>query len=129
MTFWTWGPNEAGEVNGWGHVLDLETGTERIATTWGGSPSPISPDGRWVIGAGNGRLEIEPVDGSGAARPVGLELDMAGLDVAVSPDGTRILASDGGGSARWLIDIETGEATPDDVPRDTAVSWQRVAQP
>ena len=43
---------------------------KRIATTWGGSTSPISPDGRWVVGAGAGRLVIESLDGleHGAAR-------------------------------------------------------------
>ena len=64
-TFWTWGPNEAGAINGWGHVLDLETGDERIAGAWGGSPSPITPDGRSVVGVSD-RLVIEPLDGSAA---------------------------------------------------------------
>src|SRR6185503_12962037 len=43
-TFWTWGPNDAGEVGGWGHVVNLSTGSERIATTWGGNTSPVTPD-------------------------------------------------------------------------------------
>ena len=29
----------------------------------------------------------------------------------------------------FVMDIESGEATPLDVPPDATVSWQRVAQP
>ena len=43
VTFWSWGPNAAGEVSGWGRVLNLDTGKERIASTWGGSTSPDQP--------------------------------------------------------------------------------------
>ena len=41
----------AGEVSGWGACARPDSGTERMASTWGGSTSPISPDGRWVAGA------------------------------------------------------------------------------
>ena len=62
VTYWSWGPNDAGEVNGWGRVFDLDAGTERTSTKWGGSVSPVSPDGRWVVGAGVG-LAFESVNG------------------------------------------------------------------
>lgn len=131
VTFWSWGPNAAGEVSGWGRVLDLDSGKERIASTWGGSTSPISPDGRWVVGAGGG-LAFESVDGLEQRTSIGLDLDVNGADVAFSPDGTKILGRSNPESALdgWFVmDIESGEATPLDVPKDAAVSWQRVAQP
>ena len=64
------GPNDAGVVNGWGRVLDLDAGTERTSTIWGGSVSPISPDGRWVVGAGAG-LSFESVDGASKRPSIG----------------------------------------------------------
>jgi len=126
-TFWTWGPNDAGEVGGWGHVVNLSTGAERIATTWGGNTSPVTPDGDRVIGVG-ARLEIEPIDGSAPSRSIGPVLETAGLDLALSPDGTQVLAIEASGK-RTLIDIETGEATELDLPSDTTFSWQRIALP
>ena len=126
-TFWTWGPNEAGAINGWGHVLDLETGAERIATAWGGSPSPITPDGRSVVGFSD-RVVIEPLDESAAARDVGPAFDPNGVQVALSPDGTTVLVTDAAG-ARMLVDVESGEATPLDVSSEDSLSWQRIALP
>ena len=43
VTYWSWGPNDAGEVNGWGRVFDLEAGTERTSMKWGGSVEPGQP--------------------------------------------------------------------------------------
>ena len=131
ITFWSWGANEAGVVNGWGRVLNLETGTERTSSVWGGSVSPISPDGRWVVGAGAG-LSFESVDGLETRPSIGADLDVNGTVLAFSPDGTQILGRSNRGSALegWFVmDIEGGEATPLDVPKDAAVSWQRVALP
>jgi len=131
VTFWTWGPNDAGEVSGWGRVLNLDSGSERIASTWGGSVSPISPDGRWVVGAGNG-LTFESVDGVEQGFSIGPDLDVNGADLAFSPDGTQVLGRSNPDSEidGWFVmDIESGEATPLDVPPDATVSWQRVAQP
>ena len=132
VSFWTWGPDAAGEVSGWGHVLDLDSGTERVASTWGGSTSPISPDGRWVVGAAFGGLVIESVDGLQRGRSIGLNLDVNGAELAFSPDGTQIVgrsSADSGLDGWFVMDIESGVATPIDVPPDATVSWQRVAQP
>jgi len=129
VTFWTWGPNEAGEVGGWGRVLDLETGSEHIASTWGGSASPISPDGRWIVGAGTG-LTFESVDGLEQRPSIGQDLDVNGADLAFSPDGRKILGRSNPESSLdgwFVIDIESGELTPLDVPSDSTVTWQRVA--
>ena len=131
ITYWHWGPNAAGEVSAWGRVLDVDAGTERIASTWGGSASPISPDGQWVVGAGGG-LVFESVDGTQQRPSLGLDLDVNGADVAFSPDGTLVLGRSSPESALdgWFVmNIEAGVATPLDVPSDSAVSWQRVAQP
>ena len=131
ITFWSWGPNAAGEVGGWGRVLDIDTGTEHIASTWGGSTSPFSPDGEWVVGAGTG-LTFEAVDGSGERPSIGRGLDVNGGDVAFSPDGTKILGRSNPDSALngwFVIDIESGELTPLDVPTDASVTWQRIAEP
>lgn len=131
VTFWSWGPNDAGVVDGWGRVLDLEAGTVRTSTKWGGSVSPISPDGRWVVGAGSG-LTFESVDGVEPGFSIGPDLDVNGADLAFSPDGTKVLGRsnpDSGLDGWFVMDVESGEATPLDVPRDAAVSWQRVALP
>jgi dipeptidyl aminopeptidase/acylaminoacyl peptidase len=131
VTFWTWGPNEAGEVGGWGRVLDLETGAQDIASTWGGSASPISPDGRWIVGAGTG-LTFESVHGSEERPSIGQDLDVNGADLAFSPDGAKILGRSNPDSALdgwFVIDAESGELLPLDIPTDASVSWQRVAQP
>jgi dipeptidyl aminopeptidase/acylaminoacyl peptidase len=131
VTYWSWGPNDTGEVNGWGRVLNLDTGTERTSTKWGGSVSPVSPDGRWVVGAGSG-LTFESVDGLETRPSIGAGLDVNGTELAFSPDGTQVLGRSNPGSALdgwFVIDIESGELTPLDVPTDAAMSWQRVALP
>ena len=126
-TFYTWGQNEAGDVNAWGRVLDLETGDARIASAWGGSASPITPDGQFVVGVGS-RLEIEPLDGSTSSRTFGPAIETAGVHVAISPDGTTVLVTESSG-ARTLVDIETGAPTPLDASSEDRFSWQRVALP
>jgi dipeptidyl aminopeptidase/acylaminoacyl peptidase len=126
-TFWTWGPNQTGEVNAWGRVLDLASGDVRIATTWGGSSSPITPDGRSIVGVGS-RLELEPIDGSAPSRTVGPEFDPAGVHIAISPDGSRVVITESSGD-RTLVDIASGEATPLDARSEGHLSWQRLALP
>jgi hypothetical protein len=110
-------------------VLNVDAWTERIASTWGGSASPISPDGHWVVGAGAG-LSFESVDGLETRPSIGADLDVNGADVSFSPDGTQILGRSSPDSSLdgWFVmDIESGVATPLDVPPDATVSWQRVA--
>ena len=102
-----------------------------VPAIFAGSVSPISPDGRWVVGAGAG-LSFESVDGLETRPSIGADLDVNGTVLAFSPDGTQILGRSNRGSALdgWFVmDIEGGEATPLDVPKDAAVSWQRVALP
>ena len=57
VTFWSWGPNEAGEVNGWGRVLNLDTGTERIVVDVGRVGEPDQP-GRPLGGGGRHRSHV-----------------------------------------------------------------------
>ena len=118
-------------MEGWGRVLNLDAGTVRTSSKWGGSVSPISPDGRWVVGAGAG-LSFESVDGLETRPSIGADLDVNGTELAFSPDGTQVLGRSNPGSALdgWFVmDIESGVATPIDVPPDASVSWQRVAVP
>ena len=131
ITFWSWGPNDAGDVSGWGRVLDVDAGTERIASEWGGSTSPFSPDGRWIVGAGGG-LAFESVDGTQKRPSLGLDLDVNGAELAFSPDGKQVLGRsnpESGLDGWFVIDIESGELTPLDAPTDATMSWQRIAQP
>ena len=75
---------------------------------------------------------FESVDGSRQRPSLGLDLDVNGADLAFSPDGTQVLGRSNPDSALdgWFVmDIESGQATPLDVPKDAAVSWQRVALP
>ena len=112
-------------------MLNVDAGTERTASKWGGSVSPISPDGRWVVGAGAG-LSFESVDGLETRPSIGTDLDVNGAELAFSPDGTQVLGRSNPDSALdgWFVmDIESGVATPLDVPPDASVSWQRVALP
>jgi hypothetical protein len=131
VTFWSWETNASSEANGFGRVLNLDTGFERTASSWGGSTSPFSPDGRWVVGAGAG-LTFESVNGRETRPSIGSDLDVNGAELAFSPDGTQVLGRSNPDSALdgWFVmDIESGVATPLDVPADATVSWQRVALP
>jgi dipeptidyl aminopeptidase/acylaminoacyl peptidase len=131
VTFWSWETNASSDANGFGRLLNVDTGVERTASTWGGSTSPISPDGRWVVGAGSG-LTFESVDGDEQGFSIGADLDVNGADLAFSPDGTQVLGRsnpDSGLDGWFVMDIESGEATQLDVPPDASVSWQRVALP
>ena len=83
------------------------------------------------MGAGSG-LTFESVDGVDQGFSIGADLDVNGTELAFSPDGTQILGRSNPGSALdgWFVmDIESGVATPLDVPKDASVSWQRVALP
>ena len=75
---------------------------------------------------------FESVDGLETRPSIGPGLDVNGTELAFSPDGTQVLGRSNPGSALdgWFVmDIESGELTPLDVPKDAAVSWQRVALP
>ena len=112
VTFWSWGPNAAGEVSGWGRVLNLDTGNERTSSNWGGSVSPISPDGKWVVGAGAAVSRSSPLTVSKQRPSIGAGLDVNGTELAFSPDGTQVLGRSNPGSALdgWFVmDIESGE--------------------
>ena len=65
VTFWNW---DTVERSGWGHVLDLEAGTERTASTWGGSVSPFSPDGRMGCGGRQVVSCSSPLTAAGSDR-------------------------------------------------------------
>jgi dipeptidyl aminopeptidase/acylaminoacyl peptidase len=131
VTYWSWDKNPTTESSGFGRIINLDTGDEHISSTWGGSTSPISPDGKWVVGAGTG-LTFEAIDGVGQRPSIGEGLDVNGTEVAFSPDGTQILGRSNPDSALdgwFVIDIESGDLTPLDVPSDSSVTWQRIAQP
>ena len=84
-----------------------------------------------MVGAGAG-LSFESVDGRETRPSIGAGLDVNGTELAFSPDGTQVLGRSNPGSALdgwFVIDIESGELTPLDVPKDATVSWQRVALP
>ena len=103
------------------HLIDLG---------WVGEPDqPGRPAGWWAPAAG---LSFESVDGLETRPSIGAGLDVNGTELAFSPDGTQVLGRSNPGSALdgWFVmDIESGELTPLDVPTDATVSWQRVALP
>ena len=127
ISYWTWGPDHAGVVGGWGHVLNLATGEDRLATTWGGSMSPFSPDGRWIAGEGANRLVIAPVDGTAPSREVGPPLEGRDQGFDWSPDGRTIVLTLGSPGQTWLIDVASGVGTPAAQPMPNLPSWQRIA--
>jgi dipeptidyl aminopeptidase/acylaminoacyl peptidase len=111
LAFWTWGPDEQGVVNGWGHVRDLDSGEERISHAYGGKAQRFTPDGKFVIGEGDHQLVVEPIDG-GPARPIGPKwTDNQPFDFVVSPDGTKVYLTIGSPGVTWLIDFVTGQPT------------------
>ena len=127
LSYWTWGPDQAGVVGGWGHVLNLVTGEDRLNRSWGGSMSPFSPDGAWIAGEGEDRVVIAPVDGSAAARAVGPPLDGRDQGFDWSPDGQTMVLTLGSPGETWLIDVASGVGTPSVQPMPNLPSWQRVA--
>ena len=71
-------------------------------------------------------LWIAPVDGSATARPLGVESPNGdGLSATIAPDGGSILAHRWTEGDDWLIDLDTGSATPTDLASTDGVSWQR----
>ena len=132
VTFWSWGPNDAGEVNGWGRVLDLDDRDRAHLVDVGRVGEPDQP-GRPLGGGRRGAVSrSSPLTVSRQRPSIGAGLDVNGTELAFSPDGTQVLGRSNPGSALdgWFVmDIESGEATPLDVPKDATVSWQRVALP
>lgn len=136
MASWNWEENAKGEVGGYLHLRDLETGAERVVSldpAWPevGFTPRFSPDGRWlVIESGphggtrddNAQIVIAPVDGSSPARALGTPYHAQQV-YALSPDGTRIIQHrDPGGT--FLIDVATGTETK--LADEMAYpSWQR----
>jgi hypothetical protein len=71
-------------------------------------------------------LWIGPADGSGPAKPLGIETSNGdGLSATIAPDGTSMLAHRWTEGDDWLIDPVTGTATLTDLASTNGVSWQR----
>jgi Tol biopolymer transport system component len=78
-------------------VVDVDTGERRhvlTSTTMLFEAPNWTPDGRWLVVNGDGRLFRTPADGSGALK----EIDLAGVpeinnDHVVSPDGATVYVS------------------------------------
>ena len=126
-TFYTWGQNEAGDVNAWGRVLDLETGT-RASPARGAARRARSRQTGFVVGVGSRA-------GDRAPRRLDVIADFRARD----RDGWRArrhLARRHHGlghssllARATLVDIETGAPTPLDASSEDRFSWQRVALP
>jgi Tol biopolymer transport system component len=92
-------------------VSDLETGTERVVfevDTVIESPN-WTPDGRWFIVNGSGKLFRVPADGSGGLEqiPIGA-VSGVNNDHVLSPDGQRVYFSASG--HLYCVDVEGGDA-------------------
>jgi Tol biopolymer transport system component len=92
-------------------VVDLRNRTERVVfetDTLIESPN-WTPDGRWFVVNGGGRLYRLPVDGSGGLEHIPVE-SVSGVnnDHVLSPDGNRIYFSAEG--HLYCVDIVGGEA-------------------
>ena len=114
-----------------GASLDLETGDVRIATTWGGSPSPVTPGrSNYVVGVGASTGDRAASTGRRLRGPSGRSSTPDGIHIAVSPDGTTSLVTgERPVPERWWTST-TGAATP--LERDLGsglLSWQRIALP
>ncbi len=125
--YWTWGPDDAGKTDGWGHLLDLETGEDRLSHDYGGGFAPFSPDGRWVVGANADHLVVAPVAGDEPARQIGPAfVASAQNDWDFSPDGDTVYLTNGG-EGTWFIDVATGDAARTDQLIPNFPTWQRLA--
>ena len=92
-------------------VSDLETGTERVVfeiDTLIESPN-WTPDGRWFIVNGSGKLYRLPADGSSGLEqiPIGA-VSGVNNDHVLSPDGQRVYFSAAG--HLYCVDVEGGDA-------------------
>lgn len=120
------------------HVLDLDTGIDRVVTTDGnGSEGYLyfdprfSPDGSKLLVdryLGNGyRLAIVPLDGTDKIVEIGPSQDAAADPrlAAFSPDGTEVLATFMFDGSTWLLPISGEPGRRVSGPTNLQWSWQR----
>ena len=109
LAYWTWGPDDASQGHGLERLIDLETGTERMAEAYGGAVAAFSPDGRSIVGQGDGQLMIQSSDGSSPAKPLGPAFGLSnGQRFYFSPDGTKVYLTLDSPMETWIIDVAGG---------------------
>jgi hypothetical protein len=123
LGYWTWGPDSDGNVDGWGHILNLATDEDRLEHRFSGPA--FSPDGLTVVGDANG-LVVGRVDGSGAVRELGPDPVEGFSNYDFSPDGTLVYWNhEEPSSTTWIIDLATGDSI--EIPAAYPPAWQRLA--
>jgi len=128
MSYWTWAPAAPGGGNGFTRVLDLTSGQERVADAYGGSISVFSPDGKWIVGQGDGQLMIEPADRSSTARTLGPKFGLtAGQQFAFSPDGTKVYLTLDTPAETLIIDVASDQSVTTKQPIPNLPTTQRLA--
>ena len=122
--YWSWGPNDAGVVDGWSHLRDVDTGTDKLVELY--SAPRFSSDGTSLLGETSAQLVIGPADGKPPARDIGpayASQPQHGYDF--SPDGRKVILTLGDPGVTWVIDVASGEKVTTIIP--VFPSWQRLA--
>ena len=124
---WSTGRGRAAN-GGLAHILDLDSGSDRTVDSFGGSISQFSPDGRLVVGQGDGELIIQAADGTSPAKVLGPKFgDPHGHYFEFSPDGTKVFLTMGSPGVTTIIDVATGASVETTQPIPNYPSWQRLA--
>ncbi len=122
--YWSWGPNDAGVVDGWSHLRDVVTGKDQLVELC--SAPRLSPDGTSILGETSAQLVIGRADGKPPARKIGPSYagqDQHGYDF--SPDGRKVMLTLGDPGVTWVIDVASGEKVAMTIP--VFPNWQRLA--
>jgi Tol biopolymer transport system component len=135
VAYWNWELSDAGVLDGYLHLRDLDTGVDHRVRA---RPQPeaeidprFSPDGTMIVIEAQSETEdlsqlvVAPVDGSQPGVSIGPTFSYKDdSDFAFSPDGAKVVLTVNGVTS--IIDVTTGRATiMPGIPSFPA--WQRMA--
>jgi Tol biopolymer transport system component len=136
IAYWNWESSEAGVLDGYVHVRDLDTGDDRrvaVRPLAEANVSPrFSPDGTSIVVEAQSETEelaqlvVAPVDGSRPGVVIGPDFSyMQDTEFDFSPDGASVVLTLGGVTS--VVDVATGEVLRTLDAVTSFPTWQRLA--